>query len=525
MSHLHPAFPDAFDNLAEYGVAIELANLLPENWHLVCNLEWTKATKLGQRTGEIDFIVLTATGEIHVIELTLGTLEYDADGSLVLANASKKNKSQQLRSNKIFVIEILKQASRGGMVLPKYRILDWLLAPNTKLSRQIPNPAFEPDFIIDSNFESPVRELASRLLRYAGNDSGKSQIFPEVLKIFLRQLRFYVDPSSLIEKERRYVSGVLPLSKILRDIRSDTNRFVIDGIAGSGKTQIALAGIENATIIGKKVALVSNTKVMPNLLNFEYGASFPAYSYFGFKDLGDEFEEIYVEEAHHFEPAALRQIENRLKKGGRIFYLMDSFQNFDERFISPQGATTICLNETYRLPKKICEYLNLFLPKYRKIKCMSPQVSSHVEIYDQFENEEESFEACLRSLSRFLSDHPNLRPYCSIVYCGSQFQLNVHVKSHMRRIQELLLCDQLDLVEPLRNLLLDRENRSEEITIDTIRRFQGSSNKFIWICGLGKQSSTESAVRLFYSAITRARARCELFCNREFSTQLATALT
>jgi hypothetical protein len=527
LSNLFPNSPEAYSHLAEYEVAQQLANVLPANWHILSNIEWSARGVAGRRTGEIDFIVLTPDYRIHVIELTFGFLEYDGTGSIVIASPfNKKNKSTQLKNNKAVVIEILREATRRGADVPRHFITGWLLAPRANLSHEIPNPAYPFENVIDAKSASPVEELAARIIRSSGVIDPNLSVDTTVLKIFKQELKYYLDPSTLTEGERKYVTSFMSTSELLLSIKSDSNRFIVDGVAGSGKTQLAIAGLERARSKKIRAALISNTKVLPTLLKSEYGNNFPAFTYFSFKEEPiNSYDEVYVEEAHHFEPAAIEGITARVKTGGRMFYLMDSHQNFDGRFIAPPDAVTIYLSDTYRVPHEIVRYLNLFLSD-RQVRCKSPQINSEITFDDSSSTDDETFLRAIDSIELFLSRNLDLRSHCGVVYCGNQFQLASLVEKYLDRLKsKSLIRSDLRSEAIIEKLKLDSLDRAEDITLDTIRRFQGSSNKFIWICGLTKQSTIDGAVRLFYSAVTRARARCEVFCTSEFASQLAKAIT
>jgi hypothetical protein len=536
LSYLYPESPDAYDNTSEFEVARDLASNLPSNWHVISNVEWAKETKVGKRTGEIDFVILTPGNVIHVIELTFGTLELNSDGDLVFSTpAGKKSKSQQLRSNKSFVIDILRNARRLNEGLPTFDIRAWLLTPNTILDREIPSPLYEPTQIVDGSYSDPTGELCNRLK--AGHDKTAGQVQPVILRIFMRELRYYLDPTTLIEGERRYVSGLSQTTEVILSVRCKTNRIVIDGVAGSGKTQIALAGLERARAKGLSAAIVSNTRVLPNLIQSEYGSSFPAHTYWTIQGVENgSLDEIFIEEAHHFQPTALESIEKKLKPAGKMFYLMDSCQNFDGRFVPPEDSAFIFLDTTYRVPKEVCNYLNLIAPLKKTIRCKSPQLDSYIAIEDSYESALDTTRDSLKSFIEFIKRRPELTDFCSLVFCGSQQEFELMITADdeltlmLEKICELTIRDKTSRVEDhsvrgrLNDLTLDRPNRPYKTTLDTIRRFQGSSNKFVWVTGLDEQPSIEGAARIFYSAVTRSRSRCEVFCTQAFSKQIAQSL-
>jgi len=364
VAKLIPDLPDIYTHPKEYQAALELSKSLPDEWTLIANISWSRPSlKNKKNNGEIDYLVLTDNGAIHVIEYTEARAEFNSDGEvIVIMPNGRKNKTLQLKSNKEFVIEILK-SSRFENENQKFLIESWLLVPNLNVIN--PLPLYQKSQIVDNANDDAISELAKRII----NSTAKGSIsvnLSSLTKLFLNQLDFTVDPSSFGESSVRYIKNLEPLSSVILDVECPQKVIVIDGVAGSGKTQLALIGMQSAIAEGIKTALVSNTKVLPSLMKKELGEDFPAYTTFNFP-YNEGYEIIFVEEAHHMNESAINKLIESITESGKIYLLMDSKQNFDGRFNYPENSIIFHLDQTYRVPSQICSYLNSISLFTRKI--------------------------------------------------------------------------------------------------------------------------------------------------------------
>jgi len=506
VAKLIPDLPDIYTHPKEYQAALELSKSLPDEWTLIANISWSRPSlKNKKNNGEIDYLVLTDNGAIHVIEYTEARAEFNSDGEvIVIMPNGRKNKTLQLKSNKEFVIEILK-SSRFENENQKFLIESWLLVPNLNVIN--PLPLYQKSQIVDNANDDAISELAKRII----NSTAKGSIsvnLSSLTKLFLNQLDFTVDPSSFGESSVRYIKNLEPLSSVILDVECPQKVIVIDGVAGSGKTQLALIGMQSAIAEGIKTALVSNTKVLPSLMKKELGEDFPAYTTFNFP-YNEGYEIIFVEEAHHMNESAINKLIESITESGKIYLLMDSKQNFDGRFNYPENSIIFHLDQTYRVPSQICSYLNSISLFTRKINSIHTVAGQSIDIQIKQEDPLILAEKCAKDYLEFIKSNENQAKNSALIYCGNQFELD-KVISKSATFQELVkICASLD-----------SSNNSDKPCIDTIRRFQGSSRAYVYCCGFEETLNNESSAKLFYSAVTRCRRACTAYLTDKFAKKL-----
>jgi hypothetical protein len=504
---------------------------LPEQYHVFCNLVWSKAAQTrGKKTGEIDFIVAAPANYLHIIELSLGRFELDGKGQLIMKTPEGfRNKSSQLNTNKSIIIEFLQKAKTRNIHIPSQTIEGWLLLPNTSISKETVLLRYPEDHIIDrSSSVNPTEELATKIRAFSTDDRAKEQsVHPGLIKLLSQELEYVPDVSSLASTELSFTSGVNETSELIFGAETNSDIVVVDGVAGSGKTQLALIGLKYWNSSGYPACLVANTRVIPNLLRQQLGDRENVYSFHEFSTLDNKkFQKIFVDEAHHFNANALGSIYSKLSPRGKLYALMDSAQNFDSRFATPPNATIFHFHTSYRIPPKLCDYLSQLKPLNRKIRCGFSGIESIFDIHVG----DSSLAACLDIMALFFFGRPELLGHAGIVFCGSKLELQERLSETLEKILEFLrFCGRPSTLEALGTdiktgcLNIDSQRNIFGLTIDTIRRWQGTSRPIIFVCNLHRQVDILTACRVFYSSVTRSRSRCEVLATPAFAQQLIAA--
>lgn len=498
---------------------------------MFCNLDWARPTTYkGKKTGEIDFIVAAPGNKLHIIELSLGRLELDGLGNLVFKSISgTKNKSAQLNSNKNIIIELLKRARDRAIEIPPQQIEGWLLLPNSRISPDTVLLRYPEDHIVDrSSSANPVVELGRRIIAESRDvEASSTPVSGALIKLLSQELGYVPDVSSLTAGELSYTTTMNETSELILTAETRAPMIVVDGVAGSGKTQLALIGLSRCKDHSLKACLIANTRVIPNLLRREVGDEKTIYSYQEFLKCDHrELDQVFIDEAHHFNQHAVSLIASRLAPDGRIFALMDSAQNFDERFMPGPNATIFHFNTSHRVPAKLCDLLSQLNPLQKNIR----STVTDVDTYFDLQVSDSSLTNCLALMAKFFLDKKSLLWHAGIVYCGSKFELQKDLFANIYKLKAFLeMCGFSPSIESLTTHIInsrfdiDTQHNDFGITIDTIRRWQGTAKPIIFACNLKKQANAETACRLFYSCATRARSRCEVLATPAFAKQILEA--
>ena len=484
----------------EKAVAIHLQKTLPPNWVVVNGVLWSRKKPVaGKRTGEIDFVVISPSSVIHVIEHTDDIAELDTDGNVVVSrNGKPKNKSRQLAANREVVIQLLQEFESGSV---HRSIHSWLFVPNADISSS--TPSMNADSIVDrSATPDPLSALSARILA-TESDKGSQRIDERLITFLQNKTELTVDPTSISDNELRFVNEYDPVPSLILNVKCEAKIVKIEGVAGSGKTQIALIGLRRAHKKGVSAVLISNSKTIPHRLSDAGQFELNAFHYDGFQkemesNPSQKFEQIFVEEAHQLGTRAIELIKGHLSYTGKMFLLFDSNQDLDGRLDLKDDVVSLTLTDSFRVPRGIADNLNGFSHTDPKIRS-SREVEGDPWNLHIADDSKASVEAAISSMSDFIAKKPHLANRCAFVFGSTDPELK-----------------NFDWPESWR--LLTDEGSENSPVVDTIRRFQGSSRDFVFAAGFkDKVSSALSADRYIYTAATRARIRVDIWLPRAWT--------
>jgi hypothetical protein len=468
--------------------------VLPPDWTVINSVPWHRSKPIaGKKTGEIDFIVISPSQVLHVIEHTDNFAELNAEGNIIVSHKGQlQNKSRQLNANREAVIQLLQEFDTSR----KHRLIySWLFAPNADVLTATLGMRVEN--IIDRRASPNPWEAMT--LKIQAMEPVAVDCVPDerLISFFQNKLDLTVDPTSLSDNEVRFVGEFEPISSLILNLQCTQKLIKIEGVAGAGKTQIALTGLRRAKKTGASAVLISNSITIPNRLIQCAQNEFPAVHYHGFekmvRDVPDmRFDQIYIEEAHQLGSERVDFIKLFLSPIGKIFLLFDANQDIDGRLNLKEDAVIFSLCHSYRVPRKIAEILN-------DLEHIRPKIHSTREVdgdplnLQTADNPDDGIQLAISAVSDFICKNPHLANRCAFV-----------LGSHKRKLYEIRWPEnwrKLTSKEPM-----------DGPVVDTIRRFQGLSRDFIFAAGFSDEVAGErEAQRLFYTVVTRARVRVNIW--------------
>ncbi len=320
----------------------------------------------------------------------------------------------------------------GRMNLPfKLKTVVWILLPSAIAP---PNVGIPKENIHDAaRVPGPFETLTAAIIGSEKLKDGPQDI-QSLVPIFARELNLTLTPDSF---GRRGLVGYLSDSNPdFQAISSITvfaiNRpqIYIDGPAGSGKTQIGLQLALKAAREGRSAAICTHTNVMRDEFGRGLGgAQIPEgvlivsapykgriiigtilgvakyiewdSEYFGFSDV----DTVVIEEAHAIPNDRIDALVSRLSVGivPHIYLLADSRQHIHKR---QNFSINYALAHTYRIPRKICEFLNdLHKPEYA-VSTLN-RYDGNVFIEDGYDSDEEATEKAIDTVREMISDGLN----------------------------------------------------------------------------------------------------------------------
>ena len=380
---------------------------LPDELTVLHGVHWTRIDKGHAVFGEIDFVVVSPGGRLLLIEQKSGLLSEAPEGLIKKYDGKEKPVATQLN-----------------------RTLDTLrmrLAPVVqKESLAIEYLLFCPDYTVKSRgtagipaeriVDAPLREQLCRRIREAlPDEAARPQMAAQLRRFFGNELRLVPDVSALVGRAEQTVTRLSEgLAVWARRLSFEPFRLRVIGTAGSGKTQLALAVLNDAAAAGRRALYACFNRPLADHLsrvapagaqigsfhqicdralraagqNVSYGA--PG----AFDDLasryaqlavGDEdrVDELIIDEGQDFEQAWKDALMRRLAPGGRVWWLEDPMQRLYEREpIDFAGWVEVTANSNYRCPRDILGCVNRLLRPAVPIEAASPFAGSDVEFLD-----------------------------------------------------------------------------------------------------------------------------------------------
>lgn len=375
--------PDHWQNLqaiGAFGRELEtlerLASALPGEYTIFHGAHWTRVDHGSSIFGEIDFVVLTPGGRLLVIEQTAGFLEETPGGLAKQYGSRAKNVASQLIRN----IQGLQSrfSQHGGEKLD----IDYLLFCPDYTVRRPEIAGLDPSRIIDAQRKSQLQAIIRVLLPLdePGPLAGR-------VKAFLGQELALVPEIGTIAGEVEALHTRLSggLAEWGRRIECDPYRVRIIGTAGSGKSQLALAALNDAVAAGRRALYVCYNRPLADhmALIAPAGTEVAAYHQLCDRRLrttgrvvdfsrADAFEqleagfagmqipadtlvdELIVDEGQDFRAEWLPHLLRLLKPGGRAWWLEDPLQNlYGREAVVLPGWVTLRSDTNYRSPRAI----------------------------------------------------------------------------------------------------------------------------------------------------------------------------
>jgi hypothetical protein len=405
--------PDGWRELSVTGAAQReidtlalLAAGLPNEYSVYHAVHWTSMDGRYAIYGEIDFAIVNRAGDLLLIEQKSGFLEETADG--LVKQYPGKSKNVPVQISRMVSNLRSKLAARGD--IPSVHTDALLYCPDYTV-RSPETAGLVPERIVDASRRDQLCPIVQRLLPVREETPATAKIHA-----FLRDLiQLDTDVSALMGQARDLVTRVSGgLAHWARRLEFEPFRLRINGTAGSGKTQLALAEYRATLESGKRPLYVCFNRPLADHFNHIAPGGGLACTYHQLCDqrvrhagetpdftLSDAFErlqkraaELPVDEDFRFDTLIVDEgqdisaewrdfIFRHANAGARLLWLEDPLQNLYGRPPTPlPGWVTLHATSNYRSPRTIVELLRRLLPGELDIEAASPISADAIEFLD-----------------------------------------------------------------------------------------------------------------------------------------------
>lgn len=501
-----------------------LATELPDDYTVFHGVHWTRVDHGASIFGEIDFAVVTPGGKLLLIEQKSGFLDETPGGLVKNYGSAEKKVANQINRN------VQGLQSRFAKQTGQKLAVDYLFYCPDYTVKQPDIAGLDPSRIIDAQKKAHLPAFIRGILPL-----DEANPLADRLKAFLGQELSLVPEIGAIAHQvdalHTRLSGGLAVWG--RKIHCNPFRVRIVGTAGSGKSQLALAALNDAVAAGRRALYVCYNRPLADhmALVVPAGTMVATFHQFcdrilraggtaidftqpgafgrletGFAELTVPadwtFDELIIDEGQDFKSEWLPMLMRLLRPEGRAWWLEDPMQNlYDRPRMDLPGWVELHSDTNYRSPRDILASLKKLGVMPSAIEGGSPLTGSEVEI-QTYTDARGMIEATKNALSRGLTSGFKRSQMALVTWRG-------------RDHSQLLGFDQIG-AHKLKSFtgqydLLGNPIFCEgDILAETVYRFKGQAAPYIVFTEIDFETYDDMAIRKFFVGATRASMKLQL---------------
>ncbi|WP_263772127.1 ATP-binding domain-containing protein [Propionivibrio soli] len=513
-----------------------LANGLPDDYTIYHGLHWTRVHQGTAFFGEIDFVVVSPSGRLLLIEQKSGFLAETADGLCKAYGAKEKSVPIQMSRSMHALQTRLDQSCPN----PSFHLDALLYCPDYTV-RQPGSAGIDPERIVDATRREHLVAVVKSILPLG------AQAHPAIDKLH----RFLADELELVPEVTAVAgqAGTLytrlsgGLTHWARHIECDPFRLRVIGTAGSGKTQLALAVLRDAVVAGRRPLYVCYNRPLADHMaliapsggivatyhqladriyrgaghvpDFSQPGAFAQLEDFlsGFQpDESWLFDEIIVDEGQDFQEAWKDNVLRLLRPSGRAWWLEDPTQNlYGRQPVRLPGWVVVRSETNYRSPQDILVQLNQLMGNMHRFEAGSPLTGSGVEIL-VYKDAPDLLKQTKRAITAGLSAGFRREMIALVTFRGREHSL-LAPYDHLGPYPLKIFTGQYDL---LGNPVFT----SGDIASESIYRFKGQAAPCVIFTEVDFEVLGEKECRKLFVGMTRATMKLILVVSERAGTAI-----
>ena len=528
MAKLCPTLPPRASSLnageyAELALLHTLERGLSNAYTLFHSVDWSRGTGAQEQHGEIDIVVVNLSGDVLLIEVKAGNVEFRVEGIFKTYAGQAKNVSAQIGLQYGALRSRLQSAQ-----LP-VQVHHLLMLPNMRVQSE--TVQWPRERIVDS---TDMDNVVSRITELLGPGLASEELQARVLAFFENRFRVVPDVTALSGQLRESVARMSAgLTIWVPRITTSAGVLRVSGTAGSGKTQLALRMLRDADAAGQKAAYLCFNRALADhiarmapvrttaqtfheyalnvarrsglVVDFTLPTAFETiatHCVAALNQLPPELDLIVLDEMQDMQPEWVQALLSRLKDSGRAVLLEDPEQQLytDRVAFDIPDAVTITSHENFRTPRALVKLINLLHLTPTEVEALSPFVGEMPDpiVYTTPEGVQPfTVQAVERCLQR-----------------GFAIQDIAIVSMRGRERSVLQRLDQLGIWS-LRHFTGKYDEGSSpiwkdgQLLIDSVRRFKGQAAPAVVLTECDIAQLTPLSRRLLFVGLTRARMHLE----------------
>jgi hypothetical protein len=389
MAIIHPTLPlprvaQSLGWVTEMEMLKHLKQGLPDAYTLFHSVDWMRPTEVGAAHGEIDVAVVNQAGNLLLIEVKGGQVDFKPQGIF------KTYRGGQVRNvaNQVGLQygSIRKRLNEMQLHVVVHQLL---VLPHMNVEGE--TAQWPRERIVDA---AQYPHLATQIKELLGPGEWNGQAHDAIVRFLSNHFRVRVDMTSVL-RQAEHTTSVLSsgLATWVPRIHSAEGIYRINATAGSGKTQLALQLLNSAAMDGLKaayfcfnspLAAVVARRVRPTVQaqTFHHYArqiyerlgkqadftepsifgrmSAVAAEYLASPAVGPDLDLLVIDEMQDMEPQWAQALIHRLKPGARAYLFEDTDQMLyaDREPFAVGGEVTVACTDNARSPQSVIRLIN-----------------------------------------------------------------------------------------------------------------------------------------------------------------------
>ena len=399
MARLCPALPPrtaltAGDH-AELDLLQTLERGLSAAYTLFHSVDWARTSGEREQHGEIDIVLVNQGGDVLLMELKSGGVEFRTDGIFKTYAGRSKNVTKQVGLQYGAMRSRLQDAGLS------VQLRHLLVLPDVQVQSE--TAQWPRERIVDS---ADILSLVSRVMQVLGPGSSDVKTCERVLAFFENRFRVEPDVSALAGSPAAATTRLSAgLATWVPRIDAPSGVIRVVGTAGSGKTQLALRLLRDADAAGRKAAYLCFNRALADHIARVAPVRTPAETFHEFAlrlarrsgvpvdfalptafqtvvdhcvatiaQADPDLDLIVVDELQDMQPEWVQALLSRLRQDGRAVLLEDPSQQLyvDRVPFDVADAVTVSSHENFRSPRALVRLINGLHLSDVEIEAMSP---------------------------------------------------------------------------------------------------------------------------------------------------------
>ncbi len=541
MVHICPSLPLRAALSAGEHAELDLLQTLERGlsgaYTLFHSVDWSRGSGEKEQHGEIDIVVVNQAGDVLLMEVKSGKVDFQRDGIFKTYGGTTKDIKAQVGLQYGALRSRLKDANLS------VRLNHLLVLPDLKVKSE--TAQWPRERIVDSE---EIASIVSRITELLGPGIHTNKC-EQVLDFFENRFRVVPDVSALagrLQQQAARLSSGLATWVPRIEVPSGVIRVV--GTAGSGKTQLALHLLRVAAASGQKAAYICFNRALADHMGRVSPVLTPAVTFHEYAvhvvrrsgqtvdfSLPDAFQTIatqcitaltdcepdldliVLDEVQDLQPEWVQALLTRMRPNGRAYLLEDPEQQLykdREAFDIPE-AVTVTSHENFRSPRALVKLINVLQLTNTEIEALSAHEGEMPDpiVYVS----PELIEPCtVNAVERCLQ---------------RGFSINDIAIVSMRGRERSLLqgLDRLG-AWPLRHFTGKFDEAGDavwtdgQLLIESVRRFKGQAAAAVVLTECDLAQLDTMSRRLLFVGLTRARVHLEWVISAKLATLLQQSL-